>query len=104
MDSRTLRHHGVKGMRWGVRRKRKRSSQMTDEELNAAIKRANLEKRYEEVYKESATISFDTDRAKKFVTRVAEKSGNKLVPQLANYYGVKISDFSSDWEEDDDDE
>lgn len=53
-----LDHHGIKGMRWGVRRKsrqndeakarstRSKAKRLTDDELNNAVKRLELEKRY----------------------------------------------------------
>lgn len=68
MDGMTLTHHGIKGMRWGVRRyqnkdgsltaegkKRagRKASSMSDEELTSYIKRKNLEKQYGKLSKES---------------------------------------------------
>lgn len=58
-----LMHHGIKGQKWGVRRfqnpdgtltelgkkRKKKLRDMTDDELRAAIKRANLERRYAQV-------------------------------------------------------
>ncbi len=61
-----LAHHGVKGQRWGVRRyqnsdgtltaagkKRRRISDMSDDELSSEIKRMNLEKTYRNLSKQS---------------------------------------------------
>ena len=73
MESSTLQHHGIIGMKWGVRRyqnkdgsltsagKRRaasqRTSDMSDEELTAKIKRHNLEKAYDKIEKESGKNS-----------------------------------------------
>ena len=115
-----LMHYGVKGMKWGVRRKRylskarskvrkfkrdrvkkkeeqkakktaeqtkrKPVSEMSDEELNAAIKRMQLERQYTQLHAENHPSS---DRGKKFVTNVLEKSGEQLVTQVVNHYGAK---------------
>jgi len=55
-----IKHHGVKGMKWGVRRNRSRNraglttfgkdpKRLSDTELNRRIKRLELEKRYREL-------------------------------------------------------
>ena len=104
MDSYVLRHYGVKGMKWGHRRRQKRPSEMSADEIDASIKRMRLEKQYEEKYRESvAAYTFDKDRAIKFVNKVLEKSGDKLLSQLGNYYGIDILDKNSGEEDDDDD-
>lgn len=104
MDSYVLRHYGIKGMKWGHRRRQKRPSEMSADEIDASIKRMRLEKQYEEKYKESvAAYTLDKDRAIKFVNRVLEKSGDKLLSQLGNYYGIDILDKNSGEEDDDDD-
>ena len=49
-----LMHHGVKGMKWGIRKdpertgrqKKKKISQMSDQELRKLVERKELEKRY----------------------------------------------------------
>jgi len=55
-----LEHHGIKGMKWGVRRENpsggsKRStpkaSTLSDNELQARVKRLNLEKQYSDLVK-----------------------------------------------------
>lgn len=123
-----LMHYGVKGMKWGVRRKRylskirtkgrkmkrdmtkkrqarkaersaskaakkasentkrKSVSEMTDEELNSAIKRMQLERQYKELY---ASSHPKQDKGKKFVSNVLEKSGEQLATQVVNHYGAK---------------
>lgn len=123
-----LMHYGVKGMKWGVRRKRylskarskvrklkrdrvkkkeaqkaeraaskaakktseqskrKPVSEMSDEELNAAIKRMQLERQYKQLHAENNPSS---DRGKKFVVNVLEKSGEQLATQVVNHYGAQ---------------
>lgn len=122
-----LMHYGVKGMKWGVRKKRylskartkmrkmkrdsaekrqnrkmeraaskaakkastkpqrKPVSEMSEEELNAAIKRMELERKYKQLAAENNPSS---DRGKKFVTNVLEKSGEQLATQVVNHYGA----------------
>lgn len=63
-----LAHHGVKGQKWGVRRKRKKAlttsdpkvlnryrSYLTDEELNNRINRLQIEKRAQELVPKKST-------------------------------------------------
>lgn len=73
MENSTLQHHGIIGMKWGVRRyqnkdgsltpagkKRsasRRTSDMSDEEITAKLKRYNLEKAYDKMEKESGKNS-----------------------------------------------
>ena len=66
--------------------KRKPVSEMTDEELNAAIKRLELEKKYKEL---SAYHNPNQGKGKKFVNNVLEKSGEQLAIQVVNHYGAQ---------------
>ena len=59
----TLTHFGVKGMRWGVRKKtehkpRKRISEMSNDELQEAITRGNLERQYAALQPKSSLARF----------------------------------------------
>lgn len=71
-----LKHYGVLGMKWGVRRKRtstisttnstsrkKSVSELSDEELKRIINRHNLEKQYKQITakQKSAGAKFVTD-------------------------------------------
>lgn len=86
-----LAHYGVKGMRWGVRRKRgsngrvggskpsgkttfqKQPHRLSDAELQRRIKRMELEKKYREL--NAPTKS----KGRKFAGEVVENSGKTIV-------------------------
>lgn len=104
-----LKHYGVKGMKWGIRRtpaqlghktksesdeggsekakkpasQSKKLSEMSDEELNKRIKRLDAEKRYRELMASQQQVS----KGRKFVERVLERSGENLATQFVTYAG-----------------
>lgn len=61
-----IKHYGVKGMKWGVRRDRRSSSSsssssniksMSDQDLQRAVQRMNLERQYQSLAGTSSTNS-----------------------------------------------
>lgn len=102
-----LSHHGIKGMKWGIRRtpaqlghdtggkkpssdksddeeskpKKKTVSTMSDTELQSKIKRLELEKRYRELSASQKEVS----AGKKFVNRVLERAGENIATQFTTY-------------------
>ena len=63
---------------------------MSDEELNMAIKRLEMEKRYSDLVK-SATPQ-EKNKAKEFVVDVVEKSGKNIATQFVTYsMGVAVN-------------
>lgn len=63
---------------------------MTDDELNVAIKRLEMEKRYSDLVK-SATPQ-EKNKAKEFVMDVVEKSGKNIATQFVTYsMGIAVN-------------
>ena len=58
---------------------------LTTEELNARIKRLQLEKTYKDLTKDTETAT----RGKNFVMDILESSGKNLFTQVTNHYGAK---------------
>ena len=58
---------------------------LTAEELNARIKRLQLEKTYKDLMKDTETAT----RGKNFVMDILESSGKNLLTQVTNHYGAK---------------
>lgn len=93
----TLTHYGVKGMKWGVRRKKniepqkhaspkKKVSEMTDDELQKKIERLNLEKRYKEALASTVPASpKEKSRSKKLVEDILYNSANNVGTQAVTY-------------------
>lgn len=108
-----LMHHGIKGMKWGVRRERdssgggRRSSSrqektgkieakpkkqsrrqkmkaMSDDELRAAIKRLELEKQYEMLAKNDITSG------QRYITKFVDQNANAILGGAAAVIGSQV--------------
>jgi hypothetical protein len=102
MDKNTLSHHGVKGMRWGVRKRRnvsddsakttairkKHISEMTNQELRDANNRLQLERQYKDLTKKT---NIGKKAAKEYIATAALITG--VVGATATYkkYGAPIA-------------
>lgn len=107
-------HHGVKGMKWGVRKDRKTTSsfsrkkkttkknqngikgvvsskkkstsikKLSDAELQSKVRRLQLEKQYRDLKKDEVSTG------KKILGEILKTSGKTLGIQVANYVGGKM--------------
>ena len=98
MDSNTLKHHGVKGMKWGVKRARKQQYQqhvrsMSDAELRTQINRIRMEREYAQLTKKppNPALKFASDvllqSGKNIATEYVTKYGKQLINDGINKYG-----------------
>ena len=74
-----VKHYGTKGMRWGVRKDKsssgvKKASELTDAQLQSAVKRLRLEQEYSKLTANSTT----------------NKSGNAQVNKVVRDFGTKF--------------
>lgn len=118
MENNELRHHGIKGQRWGIRRFQNRDGSLTSagkkrraddsdtdenkqkqEPRNKTMKQMTNEELREkitrlEIEKEYINLMNQvhppkSHAGKKFVLDVLKKSGENLLPQVLNHYGAK---------------
>lgn len=95
-------HHGILGMKWGIRRNRdgtvsktpskmkgKRDPRtMSDEELIKEVQRLNLEKQYRQLTKQDTRIGLEwvkktlADSGKRVASRYIEQTMNKMVGSI----------------------
>lgn len=115
MNGDYLAHHGIIGMKWGIRRYqnadgsltstgRKRRSMIYDENANNATKKKNTEKKLKDMTDDELKIRITrlelekrfkdlskpadvekTSRGKKIVMDILEKSGSNIATQLTTY-------------------
>lgn len=93
-----IEHHGVKGMQWGVRKKRgdrsafkkdtsrtkygKSPKRMTSAELDKRIKRMETEKRYNDLNKR------DVSKGEQIATEILTNSGKKVATTVLTGAGI----------------
>lgn len=94
LTSNELAHFGVKGMRWGVRKKiqnkpRKSISEMSNQELQDLINRKNLEKQYTNLYHPkklpARMLTKYRDKFEEKVTNAAAQMSLKAVMAASDY-------------------
>lgn len=121
MDTNELRHHGILGMKWGRRRyqnkdgsltaagkkrysdsggddkkeetpKKKSVSEMTDDELSKAIRRAQMEDQYRTLRPEpvSAGKKFMDTMLGKVIAPAAVEAGSRFLKNTLNKYADEI--------------
>ena len=95
-----LKHVGVKGMKWGVRKKNRRptsneslesrflrkekAKRLTNQELQKVITRAELEARYNAINESSLS------KGKKAIVSMLAKSGKAVLSTAITNYGNKL--------------
>lgn len=106
MNQNELYHYGILGMKWGVRRRRSSSnvetakpkkktlSEMSDDELRSKLDRLQIqmEKQYKDLVR---TLNPKQEsKAKTFVKKVLERSGENIATQTATYImGKSVNKF-----------
>lgn len=94
MGNSVLVHHGVKGMKWGIIKKRTNKqkektepsynmSSLTNEELKRRISRLRLENDYKNLI--SKKNNFQITRGHKFVTSILKDSTTNIYEQMKKY-------------------
>ncbi len=92
-EDHALEHYGVLGMKWGVRRDRKRAQkdailklrqtkELTDDELKNRINRLNLEKQYRDLVTANTTPQRSATR--KFITNILSTAGSQSLTKLTS--------------------
>lgn len=104
MTKQSLQHYGIKGMRWGVRRKRgsdgrvesddskrakqlkkKKLSELTNKELKELNERMNLERQYSNLTKK------DLSRGQKIVNDAINEVGKETVKGVLKEYAPMVA-------------
>lgn len=95
MNDNELYHHGVLGMKWGVRRKRNSSNvetakpkkktlnEMSDDELRIKLNRLQMEKQYKDLV--STLNPQQESKAKVFIKKLALQSADNIGRQAFTY-------------------
>lgn len=118
MNKQELLHYGIKGMKWGVRRKRdsktgrvqsqdsktvaalrkKHVSELSNDEIKKVNERLNLERQMSSLSKKelSPAAKFVTNWAKNFATQQMNALAKQGAQQLADMLGLKLNNEEDD--------
>jgi hypothetical protein len=102
LDGEVLEHHGVKGMKWGVRNKRTSKAgasadkpkvkELSDEELKKAVSRMQMERQYNQLTKRNSPHHKALKAGAAFVAGIAlNVARNQIQSQATNAVGVMLA-------------